>query len=140
MNLKGSSLMRFKQNVWVAGLAMVLLALIWVGESGAQDEPAHSMPVWFATDVSIAPDPDAAGIWNCQATLEDLSSGEVLSAPSIVFAAGEEASVQSGLSSEMVWELRVKVAADGSEARWVSKVTMGDQVLTASTGSFQLTE
>ena len=61
--------MRFKQNVWVAGLAMVLLALIWVGESGAQDEPAHS-----------------------------------------------------------------------SEAKWVSRVTMGDQVLTASTGFFQLTE
>lgn len=138
MILKGRSVMRFKQGFWIALLVVILLNAVWIDEGRAQDEPAHSMPVWFGTEVSIAPDRDGAGIWKCQATLEDLTSGEVLSAPAIVFAAGEEASVQSGLPSEMVWELRVEVADDASEAKWLSRITLGDQVLSVSSGDIRL--
>lgn len=130
--------MKNKQRIWITGIAMALLILVWVEKSLAQDEPVHSLPVWFGTEISIAPDPEGAGLWKCRATLEDLSSGEVLSAPEIVFAAGEEAGVQSGLSSEMVWELRVEVADDANEAKWSSSVTMGDQVLSASAGTLRL--
>lgn len=45
----------------------------------------------------------------------------------------------SGLSSEMIWELRVEVAADASEAKWSSRVTMGDQVMSISKGVVRLT-
>ena len=65
-------------------------------------------------------------------------SGPVLSAPTIVFAAGKEASVQSSLSSGMLWELEVEVSSDGGEASWSSIVTMGDQVMSVSTGSVRL--
>lgn len=61
-------------------------------------------------------------------------------APSIVFAGGEEASVQSGLTSEMAWDLRVEVAADASEAKWSSRATLGEQMLSLSTGSVRLAE
>jgi len=46
--------------------------------------------------------------------------------------------VQSGLTSEMVWELHVEVADEGSAAKWSAKVTIGDQVLSVSTGALQL--
>jgi len=45
----------------------------------------------------------------------------------------------SGLSSEMIWELRVEVTADASEPKWSSGVTMGDQVMSISKGVVRLT-
>jgi len=54
--------MKQKQKVWMAGILLVLLIVAWIGESRAQDSPAHSTPIWFGTEVSIAPDPDAAGM------------------------------------------------------------------------------
>lgn len=104
----------------------------------AKEGSAISAPIWFATEVSIAPDGDAAGLWRCEALLRDLGSGEVLSAPTIVFAEGESASVQSGLPSEMLWELEVEASAGGESVVWSSRVTMGEQVLSMSTGSVQL--
>ena len=118
-------------------LVLALLIVASVGAAVAQDEPAHSVAVWFGTEISIAPDPDGEGLWNCRALLRDLASGEVLSAPTIVFADGEKASVQSGLPLDMVWELEVEVSGDADEATWSSRVTMGDQVLSVGTGSIR---
>ena len=95
------------------------------------------VPIWFATEVSIAPD-EAAGVWRCEARLTDLDSQEVLSAPTIVFAAGEKASVSSGLPSEMLWELEVEVSKDGHRATWTSRVSTGDQILGLSEGDVRL--
>ena len=106
-----------------------------MGRGEAQEDPALAVPIWFGTEVEIAADPEGAGLWKCQAQLTDLGSGEVLSAPTIVFAAGEEASVQSGLPAAMMWELRVEVSADGGVARWSSRVTTGGQVLSLSSGT-----
>lgn len=118
---------------------LILLGCIVQGGLAAQDESAISVPIWFATEVSIGPDGDAAGLWRCKALLRDLGSGEVLSAPTIVFAEGESASVQSGLPSEMLWELEVEASAGGENVVWSSRVTMGEQVLSVSTGSVQST-
>lgn len=126
--------MNRREGIWKTIVFTALVVLVFAGAGEAQEEPAHSAPIWFGTEVSVSPDADGDGIWNCQATLEDLASGEVLSAPTIAFAAGEEASVQSGLSSDMIWELRVEVAADGSQAQWSSEVTLGEQVLSVSSG------
>ncbi len=116
-----------------------LVILGWAGQLAAEEDPSQLPTIWFGTEVSIAPDPDGQGIWNCEARLRDLGSGELLSAPRIVFAAGEEASVQSGLSPETVWELRVEVTDDGSEVKLSSRVTSGDQVLSDTTGRVNLT-
>lgn len=125
-------------EAWVSVMMLILFGCFVQGDAAAQDRSAISAPIWFATEVSIAPDGDAAGLWRCEALLSDLGSGEVLSAPTIVFAEGESASVQSGLPSEMLWELEVEASAGGESVAWSSRVTMGEQVLSMSTGSVQL--
>lgn len=130
--------MRDTQRAWMTGVMLILLVLTILGAATAQVKPALSTPIWFATEVSIEPDEDADGLWHCEALLTDLGSNEALSAPTIVFAAGEKASVQSGLPSEMLWELGVEVSDDGANASWSSKMTLGDQVLSVSTGSVRL--
>ena len=120
-------------------MMLILFGCFVQGDVAAQDDPAISTPIWFGTEISIAPDGDAAGLWRCEALLRDLGSGEVLSAPTLVFAEGEKASVQSGLPSEMLWELEVEASAEGEGVVWSSKVTMGEQVLSVSTGSVRST-
>jgi hypothetical protein len=60
-------------------------------------DTAVPMPVWFGMELPIGPDQDAAGVYRCTAQLTDLTSGEVLSAPTEVFPAGDEAKVTSQL-------------------------------------------
>lgn len=130
--------MRMVKQLWM--IAMMLVLVVWAGYRSveAQQDPALSVPVWFGIEMAIAPDGDAGELWRCGAFLRDLVSGEVLAAPTIVFAGGEKASVQSGLQSEMLWVFEVEVSGDGGEATWSSKVSMGDQLLSISTGSVQL--
>lgn len=54
---KGRSGMKRRSEIWKLGTGTVFLAVAWIGSSGAQESPAHSVPMWFATEVSIAPDP-----------------------------------------------------------------------------------
>lgn len=122
----------------MTGLMLILLGLVVLGGAIAEDDPAISAPIWFGTEISIVPDEDAAGLWRCEALLKDLVGEAVLSAPTIVFATGEKASVQSGLPSGMLWELEVEVSDNGGKASWSSKITLGDQVLSVSTGSVRL--
>jgi len=134
---EGRQSMKRQFGIWRMIFLLALLVVANVGAGAAQDDPAHSVPVWFGMEIFIAPDPDGEGLWNCEAVLKDLASGEALSAPSIVFAAGEKASVQSGLASDMIWELEVEVSGNADEATWSSRVTMGDQVLSVGTGSIR---
>lgn len=130
--------MKTKTSLGELTLLSILVVVALTRAVVAQDEPAHSTPIWLGTEVSISPDPGGEGLWHCEALLKDLTKDEVLSAPSIVFAAGEAASVQSGLPEEMLWELEVEVGSEGQKARWSSEVTAGDQVLSLSTGAIRL--
>ena len=131
---KGGSVVSHSRRAWIAGLVGLLL-----GSTGSvqAEEAGLSVPVWFATELSIAPD-EAEGIWRCEALLKDLGSQEVLSAPTVVFAAGESATVTSGLTSEMLWELDVEVSSDGRQAKWTSRISIGDQILSLSEGNVRL--
>ncbi len=125
-------------RVWAALLIVVVLGGLIDSSLEAQEGEILAGPIWFGTEISIAPDPDAAELWRCQAELRDLLGEEVLSAPTIVFAAGERASVKSGLPSAMLWELEVEVGDKGGEAMWVSRVTLDGQVVSIAKGSVVL--
>ena len=63
----------------------------------------------YAIDIELAP-ADVPGIYRCRASVRDLATGEVVSAPTVAFREGEGATVTSGLAEGGTVELAVELA------------------------------
>lgn len=96
-------------------------------------------PTQLDVEVSLEPG-DEAGIFECQALIRDAQTGELLSAPRVIFAQGEDgkATVTTGLDDGGMVRLTVQVDEDGSRAHYRSEVLRGDEVVTAQSASIRL--
>lgn len=93
--------------------------------------PVSAQVVALDVEVDLAPAPEHEGGYRCSAVIRDAESGEALSAPTIVFVHGEEATVTSGLPDGGIVRLTVFVTDDDSEARYSAEVLRDDRVVSS---------
>ena len=121
------------------GLLAVFAMVASISVSRADDhESVSETPIWFGTEMSLAPDGETEGAWRCRVILTDLGSDEVLSVPTIRFEAGEEATVTSEIRPGMLFEFRIEVDDVGRSANWSSQIRVDDQILSSGSGTVQL--
>ena len=96
------------------------------------------MPQSVGVEVDVQPAESPAGAYVCRATVTDLSSGEVLSAPQVAFPAGEEARLRTGTSPGAEVLIRVAVAADGSRATYTAEVRAQGRTVSSHKASVRL--
>jgi hypothetical protein len=113
-----------------------ILALCAAGASFAAEGSA--MPQNVGVEVDVQPAESPAGAYLCRATVTDLRSGEVLSAPQVAFPAGEEAQLRTGTSPGAEVLIRVTVAADGSRATYTAEVRSEGRTVSSHKASVQL--
>lgn len=92
----------------------------------------------IGVELSLSPSEEHAEAYECAAVIRDVASGEVLSAPTIVFLRGEEATAESGLPDARKVRFTVFVADDGSVARYSAEVVDGERVVVAQRATIEL--
>ena len=98
----------------IATLAALALGLVFLFRSAPAPTIADDFPpLQLGVEASIEPVDD--GTYLCAVTVTDLERGEVIAAPTIKFAGGEEATVQVG-TNDGERQLKIQVLADNSES------------------------
>lgn len=120
------------------GLLLVLVLPLLSGVRGSTERPARNPGPRFASRMSLAPAGTTPEVWKRRVGLEDLASGEVLSAPTVVLPAGEEAGVRSAIGPGEIFEFAVRVGPSPDAASWRSRVVADGQILDRSAGSVRL--
>ena len=106
----------------IATLAALALGLVFMLRSAPAPTTAEDFPpLQLGVEASIEPADD--GTYLCAVTVTDLEKGEVIAAPTIKFASGQEAMVQVG-TNDGERQLKVQVLADdnASSARFLLSV------------------
>lgn len=97
-------------------LAAVTFALFLAPILAAAAEP----PV-LSVEFSLQPG-EQAGTYSARVLLSDATSGELLSAPSLYFEAGEPVKTASRTPAGDLVQLEVSVSADGTEVTYVAEL------------------
>lgn len=105
------------------GLILAVAALLATPSLAADGET----PV-LSVELSLEPG-EEAGTYRAQLLLSDATTGELLSAPSLRFTAGETVKTRSRTPNSEVIELEVTVAADGSEVTYEAELIRDDERL-----------
>lgn len=92
----------------------------------------------FGVEVDVAPWPEAEDVYECRVVVTDLTSGEVLVAPTIRFRRGEEGSVQSGSQEGLLFTMTVSVDPEGETASYASDVRRGGEPVHAQAVTVRL--
>ena len=96
-----------KSTVAAAAFAAIAIAAI-AQTPAAPPTPSSSLGI----DVDVKPVKGKAGQFVVNSVVTDLESHAVIAKPSLVIAANQPATIQTG--NEGKWMLRIRVAADGS--------------------------
>lgn len=130
--------MKQSRLLFLATVLILSTIGVWNVVQAEDHVSVMAVPIWFGTEMSLEPDTETGGAWRCRVILTDLGSEEVLSVPTIRFAAGEEAAVTSEIRPGMLFEFKVKVDREGRSATWISQIRQEDQVLSSGSGAVEL--
>lgn len=97
-------------------------------------------------EVNVEPKPEPPSAFVCTAKIVDLESGEVLSAPRVIFLAGSPATVQTSLAAKdgagndvkALFEMEVAVTEDMTTASYSSRILLGEEVVNEQAFRFRL--
>lgn len=89
-------------------------------------------------EVSLQPVAEPEGAYRFVAVVRDAMSGEVLSAPTLIFLRGDEAQTTSELEGGGLIRLSVSVANDGSEASYRSELVVDGEVVASQGATIRL--
>lgn len=81
----------------------------------------------YSSEVSLEPMAGRAGVFVAKAVVKDLSSSQVVAAPSLAFPAGEEATAESTSPAGTTLRLRVKADAVAGRAEVVVMLVAGNE-------------
>lgn len=113
---------------------VLLIAAALVGAVPASVEAAG-----LAVELDLAPSPEAAGIYEVTAQIQDAESGEMLSVPTVAFPKGEDpASVTSSTPTGGILEFTISISPDGTTVTYAVERQEGGEVIASQKATIRL--
>lgn len=110
-------------------LAVLAASLVAWLIAGAETLPSME-PGPIGIEVVVSPEQGDTGVYRCNMELTDLSTGNILAAPSVRLAAGTEAKFYLGIPfGGMAFEATVEVNEAGDKALYAAKLKRGSDLL-----------
>jgi hypothetical protein len=118
----------------------VLAAAVLSGLAlSAADAPAEKAGPGYGIEIKLAPKESAAGQFVCEATVTDLSTGKVISAPRVEFLQGKSGTtISDDESGKREVLLTVGVEGNATRAAYTVEVREGGSLVSSQKGSVKL--
>ena len=124
------------RNVLAAALAVLLLT---GGSLPAAEPAAEKAGPGYGIELKLAPKEGAAGLFVCEATVTDLSTGKVVAAPRVEFQQGKSGTtITDDETGKREVLLTVGVEGNATRAAYTVEVRQGDALVSSQKGSVKL--